>query len=71
MQITGRELMTPDEVRILDNRNALLFIRGFPAVMDDKYEIKDHQTTGKHRMAAIRLISTGIDSQWHSLCRGV
>lgn len=42
MQITGRELMTPDEVRILDNRNALLFIRGFPAVMDDKYEIKDH-----------------------------
>ena len=27
-QITGRELMTPDEVRMLDNRYALLFIRG-------------------------------------------
>ena len=27
-QITGRELMTPDEVRMLDNNLALLFIRG-------------------------------------------
>ena len=41
-QITGRELMTPDEVRMLDNRYALLFIRGEPPVMDRKYDILKH-----------------------------
>ena len=39
---SGRELLTPDEVRLLDNRNALLFIRGFPAIMDDKYDLNRH-----------------------------
>ena len=42
MQTTGRELMTSDEVRLLDNSKALLFIRGFPAVMDDKYDLNHH-----------------------------
>ena len=42
MQTTGRELLTPDEVRLLDNSKALLFIRGFPAVMDDKYDLNHH-----------------------------
>ena len=42
MQTAGRELMTPDEVRLLDNSKALLFIRGFPAVMDDKYDLNRH-----------------------------
>jgi type IV secretion system protein VirD4 len=41
-QITGRELYTPDEVRMLDNRYALLFIRGERAVQDDKYDILRH-----------------------------
>jgi type IV secretion system protein VirD4 len=41
-QITGRELMTPDEVRMLDNRYALLFIRGERPVMDDKFDIMRH-----------------------------
>jgi type IV secretion system protein VirD4 len=41
-QITGRELMTSDEVRMLDNRYTLLFIRGERAVMDDKYDILKH-----------------------------
>jgi type IV secretion system protein VirD4 len=41
-QISGRELMTPDEVRMLDNRYALLFIRGEYAVMDEKYDILKH-----------------------------
>lgn len=35
-QITGRELLAPDEVRMLDNRHALLFIRGERPIMDDK-----------------------------------
>lgn len=37
-QQTGRELMTPDEVRTLDNDFALLFIRGERPVMDKKYD---------------------------------
>lgn len=41
-QISGRELMTPDEVRMLDNRYALLFIRGERPVMDFKYDIMMH-----------------------------
>ncbi len=41
-QQTGRELMTPDEVRMLDNNKALVFIRGERPVMDDKYELMMH-----------------------------
>lgn len=41
-QITGRELMTPDEVRMLDNRYALLFIRGERPVQDFKFDIMRH-----------------------------
>ena len=37
-----RELMTPDEVRTLDNDYALLFIRGERPVMDKKYDILKH-----------------------------
>jgi len=42
MQNTGRELMTPDEVRMLDNKFALLFIRGERPVKDLKYDILKH-----------------------------
>ena len=41
-QITGRELLDPSEVRMLDNSNALLFIRGESPVMDGKYDILKH-----------------------------
>ena len=41
-QLAGRELLTPDEVRMLDNRYALLFIRGERAVRDLKYDILKH-----------------------------
>lgn len=41
-QISGRELYTPDEVRMLDNRYALLFIRGERAIQDEKYDILRH-----------------------------
>ncbi len=35
--VLGRELLTPDEVRKLDNRKCLIFVRGFDPVLDDKY----------------------------------
>lgn len=41
-QVSGRELLTPDEVRMLDNKYALLFIRGERPVMDLKYDILKH-----------------------------
>lgn len=41
-QITGRELLTPDEVRMLDNRYALLFVRGECPIQDFKYDILRH-----------------------------
>ena len=50
-QNTGRELMTPDEVRMLDNRYALLFVRGERPVKDLKYDILKHP--------AVRLTTDG------------
>lgn len=41
-QQSGRELLTPDEVRMLDNSKALLFIRGERAIMDSKYDLMRH-----------------------------
>lgn len=41
-QISGRELLTSDEVRMLDNRYALLFIRGERPVIDLKFDILKH-----------------------------
>ncbi len=41
-QMSGRELLTPDEVRQLDNRYAILFIRGAKPVMDLKYDLTKH-----------------------------
>ena len=41
-QISGRELLTPDEVRMLDNQYAILFIRGERPVKDLKYDILKH-----------------------------
>ena len=41
-QMSGRELLTPDEMRKLDNRYALLFIRGASPVMDEKYDLMHH-----------------------------
>ena len=41
-QVTGRELLTADEVRMLDNKYAIVFIRGERPVMDEKYDIFTH-----------------------------
>ena len=41
-QLNGRELLTPDEVRLLDNKYAILFIRGERPIMDLKYDVLKH-----------------------------
>lgn len=46
---TGRELMTPDELRVMDNRNCVLFIRGLYPFFSTKYALEKHpnyQLTG-------------------------
>ena len=45
-QQTGRYLMTPDEVRMLDNKYAILFIRGERPIKDLKYDILKHPNIG-------------------------
>lgn len=46
-QIAGRELLTADEVRMLDNNYALLFIRGERPIMDKKFDILRHPNVDK------------------------
>ena len=46
-QISGRELLTPDEVRLLDNDYAILFIRGERPIIDLKYDILKHPNVKK------------------------
>ena len=41
-QQAGRELMTPDEVRMLDNRYAIVLLRGEAPVIDEKYDLMKH-----------------------------
>lgn len=41
-QQSGRELLTPDEVRLLDNKYAILFIRGEKPLLDLKYNLLKH-----------------------------
>jgi len=54
-QFAGRELLTPDEVRLIDNEYGILFIRGAKAVWDKKYDLLKHRnirltTDGKRRL---------------------
>jgi len=67
-QIMGRELLTPDEVRMLDNRYAILFIRGERPIIDKKYDILTHPnaalllTEKKSRISTVKL-----PIQWRKL----
>lgn len=69
-QQTGRELYTPDEVRMLDNRKALLFIRGERPVEDDKYDLMQHplvSLTTDDGAKPYRHGSTGHSIDWRSV----
>ncbi len=71
-QLSGRDLLAPDEVRLLDNDYAILFIRGAKPVMDKKYDLLAHpnisQTTEGNAKPYIHIsevntenIAEGID----------
>lgn len=59
-QQTGRELLTPDEVRLLNNDYALVFMRGERAVMDKKYNILDHPNVKHTRDGGAEIYRYGI-----------
>lgn len=61
-QLAGRELMTPDEVRMLDNRYALLFIRGERPVEDLKFDILKHPNIALTTDGGIEPYRHGEDS---------
>lgn len=44
---TGRELMTPDELRVMDNTNCVLFIRGLYPFFTTKYPLENHPNYSK------------------------
>ena len=46
-QQAGRELLTPDEVRMLDNGQAILFVRGERPMLDSKFNLKKHPLIGQ------------------------
>ena len=71
--------MPPDEVRRLDNRYALLFIRGEPPVIDLKYDLKKHPNAAQivqggaapyqhgvvnHSVATVAIQQTRVESSW-------
>ena len=39
---TGRELMTPDELRTMDNKHCIYFLRGLAPFFARKYDLKSH-----------------------------
>ncbi len=60
-QIAGRELLTPDEVRRLDNKYALLFVRGEHPVQDFKYDILHHPNVSQTTDGGEKSYTHGAD----------
>ena len=62
-QLAGRELMTPDEVRMLDNQYALLFIRGERPIQDFKYDILHHPNVSQTTDGGAPVYKHGEDTR--------
>jgi len=61
-QLSGRELLTSDEVRLLDNKYALLFIRGERAIKDYKYDILKHPNIADTTDGGNKAYIHGVDN---------
>lgn len=70
-QQTGRELLTPDEVRLLNNDYGLLFIRGELPIMDKKYDILKHpninETTDGKQKPYIHGTASHFIDDWQNI----
>lgn len=61
--LLGRELMTSDEVGLLDNKKSILIIRGQLPIIDDKYDYTKHpnyKLTGDYKDKLIYKIKTQV-----------
>lgn len=56
--VLGRSLMNPDEVRNMDNKNCLIFIKGFNPIFDEKYWPLIIKTLSRQRTVGRSLILT-------------
>lgn len=70
-QQTGRELLTPDEVRLLNNDYGLLFIRGELPIMDKKYDLLKHpninETTDGKQKPYIHGTASHFIDDWRNI----
>ena len=70
-QQTGRELLTPDEVRLLNNDYGLLFIRGELPIMDKKYDLLKHpninETTDGKQKPYIHGTASHFIDDWQNI----
>ena len=70
-QQTGRELLTPDEVRLLNNDYGLLFIRGELPIMDKKYDLLKHpninETTDGKQKPYIHGTASHLIDDWQNI----
>lgn len=54
--------MTPDEVRMLDNRYAILFIRGERPILDEKFDILKHPNVGFTTDGMVLIMTAGAST---------
>ena len=70
-QQTGRELLTPDEVRLLNNDYGLPFIRGELPIMDKKYDLLKHpninETTDGKQKPYIHGTASHFIDDWQNI----
>ena len=70
-QQTGRELLTPDEARLLNNDYGLLFIRGELPIMDKKYDLLKHpninETTDGKQKPYIHGTASHFIDDWQNI----
>ena len=59
-QQAGRELLTPDEVRLLDNDYCLLFLRGERPIFDKKYDLLKHPNIKATRDGGTKCYPHGV-----------
>lgn len=57
--MTGRELLTQDEIRMLDNDKAILMIRGEKPIIDKKYDILKHPNVKDTADGQVKLYEHG------------
>lgn len=62
-QVMGRDLMTPDEVRMMDYRDAIVLIRGENPIIDRKYDLHHHPNASRTTVGGAEPYIHGADTR--------